>query len=84
MLALPDFAHLAKGHNEGQATFDMISNLLSYLLSSGATIAPGDTMETGPDTFLRTRSPKHDDYFLETEGEILVLEKISKNETYRH
>jgi hypothetical protein len=83
LLGLPDFAHLAKGHHEGQVTFDMISTLLSYLVSSGATIAPGHTMETGPDTFLKARSPNPDEYFLESEGEMLVLEKISEGETNR-
>jgi hypothetical protein len=61
----------------------MISNVISYLLSSGATFAPGHTMEIGPDTFLKVRVPVPDEYFLESEGEMLVLEKISKSATNR-
>jgi len=83
VLGLPDFAHLAKGHDEGQATFDLICSLLSYLLSSGATFAPGHTMEVGPDAFLRIRTPRPDEYFLESDGEMLVLEKISNPEARR-
>jgi hypothetical protein len=83
VLGVPDFAHLAQGHHEGQATFEMISNVISYLLSSGATFAPGHTMEIGPDAFLKVRVPAPDEYFLESEGEMLVLEKISKSATNR-
>ena len=45
--------------------------------------APGDTVEAGPDTFLKVRLPRQDEYFLESEGEMLVLEKVSKRETNR-
>ncbi|MGC4121736.1 MAG: DUF4261 domain-containing protein [Myxococcales bacterium] len=81
LLDLPDFAHLAQGHHEGQATFDLICNLLSYLQTSGAKFAPGHTMEVGPNTFLKVRSPQESEYFLDSEGEIFVLEKITKDQT---
>jgi Domain of unknown function (DUF4261) len=81
LLGLPDFAHLAKGHHEGEATFEMICHLLSYLQSSGATFAPGHTMQVGDDTFLKARAPAKEEYFLESDGELLVLEKISASET---
>ena len=78
LLGLPDFAHLAQGHHEGQATFDLICNLLSYLRSSGATFAPGHTTQVGEDTFLKFRAPQASEYFLENPGPLLVLEKVSK------
>jgi len=80
LLGLPDFALLAQGHHEGQATFDMFCNLLSYLRSSGATLAPGHTTQVGEDAFLKIRSPKDGEYFLESPGTLLVLERISKRE----
>jgi hypothetical protein len=80
LLGLPDFALLAKGHHEGQMTFDMFCNLLSYLRSSGATFAPGHTTQVGEDAFLKIRSPKKEEYFLENPGTMLVLERISRNE----
>jgi hypothetical protein len=81
LLGLPDFAHLSGSHDEGQSTFDMIESLLSYLLSSRARLAPGHTLELGPDMFLRVRAPHHNEYFLVSEGPMLVIEKISKNDT---
>lgn len=79
LLGLPDFAHLAQGHHEGQTTFDMFCNLLSYLRSSGATFAPGHTTQVGENTFLKFRAPQSSEYFLENPGPLLVLEKIAKN-----
>jgi hypothetical protein len=83
VLGLPDFAMLTKGHHEGQATFDRFENLLSYLRSSRATFAPGHTMQIGEGQFLKARAPKEQEYFLESEGEMLVLETISRNEINR-
>ncbi len=84
VLGLPDFAHLARGHDEGRATLDMICDLISYLRSSGAKFAPGNTMQVGSDTFLRARSAGRKERFLESDGEMLVLEKISKAEINQH
>ncbi len=78
LLGLPDFAHLAKGHHEGQETFDLICNLLGYLRSSGATFAPGHTTQVGADMFLKFRLPQPSEYFLDNPEPLLVLEKITK------
>jgi Domain of unknown function (DUF4261) len=83
VLGLPDFAMLTKGHHEGQATFDRFENLLSYLRASGATFAPGHTMQIGEGQFLKVRAPEEHEYFLESEGQMLVLETISKDEINR-
>lgn len=83
LLDLPDLAMVAQGHHEGQATFQIFCNLLSYLQSSGARFAPGHTIEAEGDTFLKIRSPREGEPFLESEGEIFVLEKITREETNR-
>lgn len=83
LLGLPDFAHLAAGHHEGQSTFDMFCNLLSYLRSSGATFAEGHTTQIGESSFLRFRAPVQSEYFLENPKPLLVLEKISQTDINR-
>ena len=83
LLGLPDFAYLAPGHHEGQSTFDMFCNLLSYLRSSGATFAEGHTTQIGESSFLRFRAPVKSEYFLENPKPLLVLEKISKADINR-
>jgi hypothetical protein len=83
LLGLPDLAHLAKGHHEGEETFQLFSNLLSYLRDSGAQFAEGHTMEIGADLFVRARLPEKEEYFLENEGQLFVLEKIGRAEINR-
>ena len=46
-LGLPNLAHLAAGHHEGQQTHDLFENVMRYLLSSGAELGPGHTMQVG-------------------------------------
>jgi hypothetical protein len=77
LLKLPDLALLAAGHHEGQSTFDLFSALYNYLRSSGAHFAAGHTMEVGGNTFLRLRAPTPEEFFLDSDGELLVAEKSS-------
>jgi hypothetical protein len=77
---LPDLALLAKGHGEGQTTFDMFCNLLGYLRSSGARFEPGHTAQLGQDRFLKFRAPEKSEYWLEGRAPVLVLEVISQKE----
>jgi hypothetical protein len=75
---LPDLALLAKGHEEGQATFDMFCNVMNYLRNSGATFDAGHTMQLGEDRYLKVRAPVKEEYWLDGPGPVLVLEIISK------
>lgn len=77
---LPDFAHLASGHEHGSATFEAFSNLLAYLRRSGKQFAPGHTMQLGDDLFFRLRARTSEEWYLESEGEMLVAERISREE----
>jgi len=83
LLGLPDLAHLAESHDDGPDVMDMFDDLLRYLTSSKKPLAPGHTMEIGPTTFLKVRRPREDEDFLQSEGTMLVLEKISKDEINR-
>ena len=83
LLGLPDFAALAAGHHEGEKYFELFTNLLNYLRNSGATLGAGHTMQVGPETYLRARAPAEGEYFLESEGELLVVEEIGADQINR-
>lgn len=80
LLGLPDLAAHAVGHNEGQRWFDVFDNILNYLLNSGSRLSPGHTMQIGENEFLRFRAPNEPEYFLKSEGELLVAEEIGPDE----
>lgn len=80
LLGLPDFAAYASGHDEGQRYFDIFENVFAYLRKSGAVIAAGHTMQVGEHEFLKCRERTEDEYFLESEGELLVAELIGPDE----
>jgi Domain of unknown function (DUF4261) len=80
VFGLPDLALLGKSHAEGQSTFDMFSNLLGYLRSSGATFEPGHTAQIGEGKYLKFRAPEAAEYWLQGQAPVLVLEVISKSD----
>jgi hypothetical protein len=80
LLGLPDFAAYASGHDEGERYFELFENIFSYLRSSGAILAPGHTMQVGAQKFLKCRERTDEEFFLESDGELLVVEIIGSNE----
>jgi hypothetical protein len=80
LLGLPDLAALAEGHHEGQRHFDMFGSILDYLRESGASIAAGHTLQIGQEEFLRFRAPTPAEPFLGSEGELLVVEPIGRDD----
>lgn len=80
LLKLPDLALLASGHHEGQATFDLFGDIFNYLRASGACAGVGHTMQVGSDTYLRLRAATPEEFFLDSDGELFVAEKISAAE----
>lgn len=77
LLNLPDLSYKAEGHHEGSETFDLFANMLAYVRESGSTFAAGHTMQVGGDLFLKLRGPNlPDEWFLESDGQMLVTEKI--------
>jgi hypothetical protein len=77
---LTDLAFRAEGHHQGTATFNLFANMLAYLRESTRTFAPGDTVNVGADLFLRLRARTPDEWFLDSPGEILVVEPIRPEE----
>ena len=52
----------------------MCSPICSPTCGVGQTFVPGDTIQTGEGRFLRLREPKPHEWFLESEGRILIAE----------
>jgi hypothetical protein len=77
---LPNLALHAEGHHQGSATFTLFGNMLAYLRSSGKTFAAGDTMNVGDGMFLRLRERTEQEWFLESEGGMFVVEPITPAE----
>jgi hypothetical protein len=77
---LPDLAVWAEGHDHGTATFNLFANMLAYLRESGQTFLPGDTLQAGEGRSLRLREPKPHEWFLESEGRLLVAEPVNPDE----
>ncbi|MEZ6142415.1 MAG: DUF4261 domain-containing protein [Zavarzinella sp.] len=80
LLALPDFAVYASDHEEGQKYFDIFENIFSYLWESDAQLKAGHTMQVGTTEYLRFRKRTKKEYFLDSEGELLVVEIIGPDE----
>lgn len=76
MLGLPDLAAHADGHHEGERYFGMFENVLGYLRQSEARLSAGHTMQIGQDEYLRARYPAPEESFLQSQGELLILEII--------
>jgi hypothetical protein len=83
LLGLPDLAYRAKGHHQGEFVFDAITDIYRYLLDSGNRLAAGETMQIGPDVFVRLREPHSREEVLESAGELLVMEPIREDEINR-
>ena len=77
---LPDLAFLAEGHHEGTNTFGLFSNMLLYLRTTDKSFVPGDSMGIGNGEFYRFRVRTPEEWFLESKGDVLVVERINSDE----
>jgi hypothetical protein len=73
---LPDLAALAAGHDEGELYFGMFETILGYVKTSGSALSAGHTMQLGNDLYMCLREAKPEEYFLASEDELLVVEKV--------
>lgn len=80
---LPDLAYRAAGHDETRFAFELFGNVLSYLRTTGKQFAPGDTLRISDDEYLRLRARTPDEWYLESEGEMLVAERVAAGEVNR-
>ncbi len=77
---LPDLAFHADQAQQAGGVLDLFSNMLAYLRTSGKSFAPGDTMGIGTGHFFQFRARNTDEWFLESPGEILVIEPAAAGE----
>jgi len=80
LLNLPDLSFKADGHHQGTETFDLFANMLSYLRESGSEFAPGHTMQVGDNLYMKLRSPTAAEWYLESNGNMLVCEAIDASQ----
>jgi hypothetical protein len=79
-LRLPDLALRAESHQQGSSTLELFSNMLDYLRTSAKSFVPGDRMGIEEGRFFGFRSPTAEEWFLESAGQLLVVEPIEANE----
>lgn len=77
---LPDFAYLAPGHEHGSALFEIFGNMLAFLRRTGKHFAPGHSMQLGDDLYFRLRARSPEEWYLESDGTMLVAERIGADE----
>ena len=75
VLGLPDLALRAEGHHQGTFAFHAFANMLAYLRESGKSFIPGDSMQVGERTFFTLRERTEAEWYLESDGEMLVCER---------
>jgi hypothetical protein len=76
-LGLPDLAQHLSGHDETSKAFRLFAGMLGYLRQTGERFEPGDTVDLGDGTRLRLRSPTELEWFLESEGTMLIIEPLT-------
>jgi hypothetical protein len=80
-LDLPDLAHRTDDPNLIQFTFELFNNLFEYLRESGNRFVPDCRIQLDDDLFFRLRARTPEEWYLESEGEMLVAERISADRT---
>ena len=73
-LGLPDLAQHLGGHQETSRAVRVFAGILGYLRQSGERFEPGDGIDPGGDEKLRLRAPTEAEWYLESEGTMLVVE----------
>lgn len=73
-LGLPNLAYHLTGHAETARIFPIFAAMLGYLQQMGETFHPGDVIDLG-DGKLRLREPSETEWYLESPGTMLVVER---------
>jgi hypothetical protein len=77
---LPDLAMRTEGHHRGSATFNLFSSMLDYLRYEKQTFVAGDTIGTSEGDYLRLRLRNADEWFLDGNEPLFVLEPLPPEE----
>lgn len=80
---LPDFAHHTADRSRVEFTFQAFNNMLAYLRETGTSFGPGSRMQLADDLFFRLRARAPEEWYLASEGEMLVAEQIGAEEAHR-
>ena len=80
VFGLPDFAALARSHDEGEYYSNIFNNIMGYMLESGAELAAGHIMQIGENAYMKLREPAREEYFLDGPAQVLVAEIITADE----
>ena len=73
-LGLPELAYRLDDHRETSRVFQLFAGMLGYLRQMGERFEPGDAVDLADGGKLRLRSPAEAEWFLESDGEMLVVE----------
>jgi len=76
---IPDLAVLASPNEDMTPLFALMNDICAYHMSSGKTIAAGHTGTWG-NRHLSFRKPLPSEYFLESAGELFVMEPVAPSE----
>ena len=77
LLGLPNLAIHAKGHQQGNECFDLFTNVLLYARHAKVEFSAGAEVQIRPDLVYRFRERTDAEWWLESEGTILVLDRIA-------
>jgi hypothetical protein len=75
-LGLPNLAYQTTGPGEVRRAFELFAGMLGYLKQMGETFTPGDTIDLGDGTKLRLREPADAEWYLDSDGLMLVVEPL--------
>lgn len=80
---LPDFACRLDTRDQIQFTFELFNNLLAYQRENRELFGPGSRMQVADDVIFRLRARTAEEWYLESEGEMLVADRVGANEVNR-
>lgn len=77
---LPDLAYHTDDGKLIEFTFQLFNNLFAYLRETGNSFVPDCRLQLDNDMFFRLRARTPEEWYLESEGEMLVAERIGPEE----
>jgi hypothetical protein len=73
-LGLPDLSYHLADHRETSRVFQLFSGMLGYLRQMRERFELGDAVDLADGGTLRLRAPREEEWYLESDGEMLVVE----------
>ena len=81
---LPNLATLTTGHDQGEKTFGIFTNVASYMMEMGPVLAAGHTMQIAETQTMKLRDLAADEAALNDGAPVLVAEFIDASEANEH